>query len=301
MARAFDPPPATISGTLSLLSADVLRPMMALLPIARPCPTRKADIVAAIEGHLAGSLLPKLWEALDETQQLAVSEALHAPLCAFDEHRFKAKYGKLPVGFGTATTRASASPLHFFLYPPHRHATQPTTIPPELERRLRAFVPPPAEAEVAAADELPEAVEQPTARHVRRGEKPSYDRVNLTRRDMERAAQHDLLAVLRLIDGGRVAVSAKTRRPSAVGSERVAEALSGGDFFDPTTRKAPEWAQEIGPIRAFAWPWPLRRPALFPIESAGRLLPGHRRRLQAERAPGAGRPDRLSRPLAAGG
>ena len=254
MARAFSPPPTTISEALSLLSADVLRPLMALLPIAKPFPTRKADMVAAIESHLAGDRLRKLWDALDEMQQLAVSEALHTPLGVFDRHRFKAKYNGLPAGFGTASKRATASPLHFFLYSPQRYESQPTIVPEELAQRLRPFVPPPPEAEVAAHDDLPEAVELPASRYVRPDEKQTFNRVILTRRDMERVAPRDLIAVLRLIDGGRVAVSASTRRPSAAASRRIAELLSGGDFFDPTASKAPKWVQEIGPIRAFAWP-----------------------------------------------
>ena len=60
--------------------------------------------------------------------------------------------------------------------------------------------------------------------------------------------------MLRLIDGGRVAVSPTTRRPATAASQRVAEVLSGGDFFDPTTRNKPDGVQAIGPIRAFAWP-----------------------------------------------
>ena len=253
MARTFTPPPITISVALSLLSGDMLRPMMRLLPIARPLPTRKANMVATIEGHLAGDSLRKLWDKLDETQQLAVCEALHAPHTIFDAHQFKAKYGKLPFGFDTDTARASASPLRLFLYASRRYET-PTTIPADLAQRLRAFVTPPPEATVAADDELPEAVEQPEARYVPTGEKQTFVRVSLTRRDMERAAQHDLLAVLRLIDGGRVAVSAKTRRPSAAASRHLGEVLSGGDFFDPTAQTTPKSDQEIGPIRAFAWP-----------------------------------------------
>ena len=223
--------------------------MMALLPKATPQPTLKADMVAEIEGRLSGDLR-KLWARLDETQQLAVREALDTPRAVFDQHRFKAKYGRLPFGFGTATDRPKASPLHFFLYAPRRHDTRPTIVPPDLAERLRAFVPPPPAAEMPAVEEPPEAVEL----FVRPGDKQSFVRLELTRRDMERTAQHDLLAVLRLIEGGRVPVSASTRRPSAAACQRVAEVLAGGDFFDATARKAPQWIREIGPIRAFAWP-----------------------------------------------
>ena len=249
MARAVDPPPATVSEALSLLSTDILRPMMALVPIATPQPTRKADMVAAIERRLSGDSLRKIWARLNEIQQLAVREALHTPRAVFDQHQFNAKYGRLPSGFGTATARASASILHFFLYAPRRHVTQPTMIPADLAQRLQAFVPPPPEAEVAAADELPGAVEVRDPRHKR-----AFAPMQLTRRDMERTARHDLFAVLRLIDGGRVAVGASTRRPSAAACWRVAEVLAGGDFFDSSARQAPQWVRQIGPIRAFAWP-----------------------------------------------
>ncbi len=250
MTRAFSPPPATLSEALSLLSTDVLRRMMGLLPKATPPPTRKTDMVAAIEGRLAGDSPRKLWARLDETQQLAVREALATPQGALDQRRFRAKYGRLPAGFGTSVSRAKASLLHFFLYVPQRHLTQPTLVPPDLAQRLRAFVPPPPPAEMAAVEEPPRGVEL----YTRPDDKQSFVRMKLERRDMERTAQQDLPAVLRLIEGARVAVSASTRRPSAAAIQRVAEVLAGGDFFDAAAGKAPAWLREIGPIRAFAWP-----------------------------------------------
>ena len=195
-------------------------------------------------------------------------EALHAPFGVLDRQQFAAKYGSLPAGLGTTRTRGRALPLHFFLYPRYRQATQVSSIPPELARRLAAFVTPPPEATVAATDELPEAVELPQSGPVRRGAKPSRVRVPLTRRDMERAAPHDLLAVLRLIDSGRVAVSARTRRPSAAASQRIAEVLSGGDFFDVPAAKAPQQDQVIGPVRAFAWPWLVQAARLAELRGA---------------------------------
>ena len=190
MARTFTPPPATIAEALSLLPGDVLRPMMGLLPRARPLPTRKADMVAEIEHHLSGTSLEKLWDKLDGTQRLAVSEALDTPHGVFDQHQFKAKYGKLPFGFDSTPSPTKASPLRFFLYATHRYEP-PTIVPPDLAQRLRAFVPPPPVAEVVAADELPDTVRQPRSRYVRRGEKREFDPVDLTRRDMEQAGPHN--------------------------------------------------------------------------------------------------------------
>ena len=241
MARASSPPLTTISEALELTSAHLLRPMLGLLPDAPPPPRRKADMMAEVEGRLFGDSLRALWDRLDETQQLAVREALDNPYGFFDQHHFELKYGRLPSPFSEATepigdtTELNASLLHFFLYAQRRRFTLPTIVPLELLHRLRAFVPPPPEAEVPAAEDLPEDVP-------------------LTRRDMERPAQHDLLAVLRLVEAGRVAVSASTRRPGAAATERVAEVLADGDYFEWRASRAPRRVREIGPIGAFAWP-----------------------------------------------
>ena len=254
MARALSSPLTTVSEALGLASADLLRPMLALASKAQraavdaarrrhdhdgkraaaPPPRRKADLIAEIEGLLRGDSLRGLWDALDETQQLAVREALGTPAGAFDRHHFQLKYGRLPAGFGAAAT-PSATLLHFFIYAPRRGGVDPTIVPLELAGRLRGFVPPPPEAEAPAAGELPEGVP-------------------LTRRDMEQAAQHDLLAVLRLIEAGHIAVSTSTRRPGAAASQRIAEVLADGDYFEWWASRAPQRVREIGPIRAFAWP-----------------------------------------------
>ena len=235
MARASSPPLITISEALELASAHLLRPMLGLLPNAPPPPRRKADMMAEIEGRLFGDSLRVLWDRLDETQQLAVREALENPYGFFDQHHFELKYGRLPAGFEDDGGLSTATLLHFFLYAPRRHGAAATVVPLELGQRLRVFVPPPPEAEIPAAEGLPEDVP-------------------LTRRDMERPAQHDLLAVLRLVEAGRVAVSASTRRPGAPACRLVADVLAGGDFFDATAGRPPRWVRDLGAIRAFAWP-----------------------------------------------
>ena len=235
MARTLSPPLTTVSEALELASAQLLRPMLALLPNAAPPPRRKAEMIAEIEELLRGDPLRSLWDALDETQQLAVREALDTPDGFFDRQRFRMKYGRLPAGFGAGAALSTATLLHFFLYAPRRHGAEPTFVPLDLAQRLQGFVPPPPEPEVPAADELPEGVP-------------------LTRRDMEQSAQHDLLAVLRLVEAGRIAVSASTRRPGAAASQRLAEVLAGGDHFAWAASRAPRRLREIGPIRAFAWP-----------------------------------------------
>lgn len=254
MARPAGPGATTLSEALLSMKSDSLGAMVRQLPIPTPRPTRKADMAAVIKRHLSGASLRKLWDGLDAMQQRAVGEALYGPRGEFEPDRFQAKYGSLPAGLGPMGYR-EVSPLGFFLYSETRYPGTATVVPGDLAERLRAFVPPPPEATLAAVDELPEAVEQRERGYVAAGKTPKYRRVALVRRDMERAAPRDLLAVLRLIDRGEVAASAKTRQASAAAMRRIGEVLDGGDFFDPAEKKKRRWDQVAGPVRAFAWPW----------------------------------------------
>ena len=240
--RNFQLPPATVSDALMHINADELRPTLPLLPIPKPYPTRKAEMILAIAGHLSGPRLQALWGRLDKTQQLAVRETLHDPERAFDADRFRARYGKLPSGYKSPGYRKS-SLLRLFLYPMVRYSS-PTAIPQDLRKRLLEFVPKPPEATLATIDELPGEIRQ-ERRYVPKGQ-DKYTSATLVRRDMEQAAAYDLLAVLRLVDQGRVAVSAKTRRASAAAMLRIADVLTGGDFFDPTEKKKHRWSQVAG-------------------------------------------------------
>lgn len=250
--RDFQLPPATLTDALMLINADNIRPMLSLTGVPKPLPTRKADMVRAIVGRLSGSGLRQTWDRLDETQQLAVRETLHGAEGFFDPSRFRARHGKLPAGCKNPGYGKS-SLLRLFLYPKGRYADRPAVIPQELQERLLEFVPEPPRVTLAVADALPETVEQRAQRYMPKGEE-RFRSVTLVRRNMEQAAAYDLLAVLRLVDQGRVAVSAKTLRASAAAIRRIAEVLTGGDFFDPAEKKKHRWSQVAGPVRSFAWP-----------------------------------------------
>ncbi len=247
-------PSATLKKALSALSVPTLKPMMNLLSIPKPRPRLKADMVEAISLRLTGRPLRELWERLDKTQQLAVKEALYGLEGRFEAKRFRAKYGVLPKRIDKGDT-IEPTLLHLFLYPADGYRYfAPTTIPRDLENQLLEFVPEPEEPTVSAVDEVPEFVDRRRIAFVPKGQKPQFDRVRLTRRDMEQPAAYDLFAVLRLVDQGKISVSVKTRRASAVSVRRIAEVLHGGDFFDPNEKRK-RWEQTIGSIRAFAWPW----------------------------------------------
>jgi hypothetical protein len=49
-------------------------------------------------------------------------------------------------------------------------------------------------------------------------------------RDSERAAQRELLSVLRLVDAGQVAVSDKTRKASSATTDAISAVLESGDY-----------------------------------------------------------------------
>lgn len=261
-------PDTTLPEVLTQQSADHLRRLLDLLPRERPRPTRKAELAAAIERRLAGDRLNEQWSRLARIQRLAVSEVLYSSDGAFHPTRFQAKYGALPDGVATEPGRESgASLLNLFLYAGSSFSGGTAIIPADLKERLHAFVPRPPPLTMESQDEPPETIAQP-----RRGysgkQAPPVDQVPLTRRDMEHAAQQDLLAVLRLVDRGSVAVSAKTRQATAAAVRRIAAVLTGGDFFDPAPKKQHSWEQTVGPIRAFAWPLLLQTARLAEVHGS---------------------------------
>lgn len=260
------PPGNNLSDFLDMSNAEVLRQMLHQLPIPKPRPTRKAEMAAAIESRLAGDSLRDLWGRLQEIEQLAVREALYDPGGQLDQVQFLARYGSLPADADGRSYR-KPSLLGFFLYPENRHTCPLSTMPKDLGERLREFVPPPPEVELAAEEELPESVERRQLGHASRGEEPKHCQVALLRRDMERAAPRDLSTVLRLVDLGRVAVSARTRRPSAAAVQRISGELDSGDFFGPDDRRY-DLGQGVGPVRAFSWPMLLQAGNLAEIHGS---------------------------------
>ena len=247
-------PSDTLEDALSALTLPTLRSMMELLPVPKPRPKLKAGMVDAIRLRLTGKSLRQLWERLDETQRLAVTETLTGLGVRFNASRFRVKYGVLPKGFDTESSGKS-SLLHFFLYPPDGYRMfLPTTIPRDLEKKLLEFLSEPAAPALVSVDQVPEVVSRRRRIPIPPGQNRKDDKVLVTRRDMEQAASYDLLAVLRLIDQGGVAFDTFHQRSSAGTLRRLGEVLHDGDFFD--AGKERESQEEVaGPIRAFAWPW----------------------------------------------
>ncbi len=92
---------------------------------------------------------------------------------------------------------------------------------------------------------------------------------------MERAGLHDLLAVLRLVNAGKVAITDKNRWPTPSSLKQITAVLDGGDFYHDENTEADKskqpWEVEDkpGPIRAFAWPMLLQAGKLAQVRAPG--------------------------------
>jgi len=178
-------------------------------------PSRKGALVALLSERLGREqVLRELWERLGDVEQAAISEVVHGWSRRLDRARFRAKYGATPDG---------GSALSLFLYGSE-------VMPDDLRERLRTFIPAPTRAALTTVDQLPEQIEAEA----------------LTVVETEHAALHELPAVLRLVEAGKLPVSDRTHRPSATAMRALAAALHGGEPYPDDG--------EVGPIKAFAWP-----------------------------------------------
>lgn len=153
-----------------------------------------------------------VWECLDDLQRAAVAEAVHSPAAEFNAGLFRAKYGRDP-NWGSEDKHGydrKPSALCLFIY-------RNRIIPNDLAARLLTFVPAPREATIAALDQLPPVYALPFERWnaATKMREHGTEDVPLSSHETERAAQRELLSVLRLVDAGKVAVSDKTADPQA--------------------------------------------------------------------------------------
>lgn len=212
-------------------------------------PTKKQEMVAAVLERLHGTHLDALWTRMTDIEKAAVAEAVHSNPPCHDKERFRAKYGEYaPWSSGRG---GAASRLELFFYGPDRR------MPDDLRARMRAFAAPPRPVAVKVLDAVPATTPRKHVRRVgadhRREESVVEEPVVV--RAMEEAAQHNLVAVLRLLDGGKLNVSDRTRLPGAATSRRVADVLEGGDFYEPDAgTRAGGDEESAGPIQSFAWP-----------------------------------------------
>ena len=228
----------TLHELIDFLTVSDIKEMLAYLPDATKI-GRKEALVASIVQQMSGAALLSVWDQLDPCQRLAVGEATHDAHGIFDGARFAAKYGQRPVFHHTRGTlgyqsRGAMTVIGLFLYP----AGELHVLPTDLRTRLKSFVPVPAPNTLATVAALPEA---------------EADGMPMTVRSTAPDALHDVVVMLRAADQNVIAVSDKTRLPGAAAIRLVASKLAGGDFYELAAPND-EWEQQVGPIKALAWP-----------------------------------------------
>jgi len=237
---------------LARLTVPELKDLVSHLPGAETA-GRKDEVIERIVGGMLGPELKAIWSGLDETQQAAVTEAVHDPLGEYSAQRFRAKYQRVPA-FQVAGAKShgysgdKSSALGLFIH--YSRDERCYLIPADLCARLKTFVPPPAPLNLESAETL-------------------ADDAGLTMRLTEREALQEVVVLLRTIEQARIQVSEKTALPSAAALRFLTEKLTGGDFY-PWVEKKNKWDQEIGPIKAFAWPMLLQAGGLA-IRAGGQL------------------------------
>ena len=232
----------TLEQALDARRSDAVNELAKLF--AKRTPTKKADRIAVIVKALSGDGLREVWDALEPLAQSAVAEVVHGIEDCLNVQQFLAKYGAMPKRYARDYSDRSKNHPYTLL----DVLLVNNTMARDVKERLKAFVPRPAEARIEAVAELPATVREtlPSWR-ARRGEKGEEH--PLTVAETERAAQHDLSAVLRLVDAGKVSVSTTTRRVTLTGAKAVMGVLRDGDFLGAT---ALEKAGDS--MRPFAWP-----------------------------------------------
>jgi hypothetical protein len=226
------------------LRVEDLKPLVRLL--TSEVPMRKGDLVELASRTMQDpAKLRELYIGMSELNQAAVREATHDREGTLDRARFRAKYGQPPnLGSGATST---ALRLFFPL---------PWSLPLDMQQRLATFVPRPGAAAITVCEAIPESIE----RHDmvlnwetrERKEVTWHEPVRIRATELE--ALHDLSAVLRLIDAGKVGVSATTHRPGQAALKGMATVLHSGDFYTGEEEDLEEEERADLPIKPFAWP-----------------------------------------------
>lgn len=257
MPRQDDPEQLTARETVSQLTADELKALLAL--VRGPVQARKPELVAQLAGVMEDSReVRALYDGLDDLARKAVQEATHDSRGVWHRTRFEVKYGGLPALDLPGRSRYQTQPTELRLFFP-----RDPVLPTDLRATLLGFVPQPPPLSVAGGDELPARVRRPQMDLGGYHRKPDQEEVELRVRETARAALLDVKAVLRLIDAGEVKVGEKTRRPSQAALKAVAGVLSEGDFYADADRCEESYdpASDLA-MKAFAWPMLLQAAGL---------------------------------------
>ena len=255
---------------LGSLTTDMLRQYLKQLPGPEK-PTRKADMIAVVARRLTAGVRDR-WDNLGDLEKKAVAFAIHAEDRAFDDERFAARYGSVPkFERGENPYRWEPTALGLIVI----KLRNQRGIPREIHAKLSAIVPEPEPLKIASVEEPPSTYQRLEYRRETEFGTEMTGSVQVevkyprTIRYVEGVARQDLSIVLRAISQGKLSVSAKTRRASAATMKFLQTLLHEGDYFEWIPKKN-KWDQEIGPVKAFAWPLLVQAGGLAKV-SGGKL------------------------------
>jgi len=250
---------ATVAGALHVHTVAELALLAEVVGV--PSLGRKDDRIAALCRVLEGERLRFTFGRLTSLQQAAVSMATHSLNGKLSLEGFRLRHGGEP-DFGKKATGWSGldepSLLCLFI-----HGDR---IPRDLLFRLRGWVPPPAAVAVPTIETPPEQIEIRVPHRTFGNRSDEDTRRRLPVRTVERSgdALSELVEVLRLVEGHALTLMPKKRQPSKAALDKLTRALAGGADFLDAPSAAPETfprevetdtgVDELGAIRAFAWP-----------------------------------------------
>ncbi|MBI5589767.1 MAG: hypothetical protein HY881_04720 [Deltaproteobacteria bacterium] len=232
---------------------------------ATKLPTRKADLIAWIRSCLMDEpLLRYVYDLMNDLEKAALQETVHES-GSYDPERFNAKYGNVPnTSIGDQYSRRRADRHEPFQFPVlGLFITAQGMMPKDLRQLLGKFVHKPAEVKVRSIGSLPETVYL--------GKRGMEGNVPLVQHNTEQAAANDLMAILQLVDMGKIGVSPKTGRPTPTAVRQIRMVLSNGDFY-PEGMEGEKYDIQLGDagIRPFAWTLLLQAAGLVRI-NGGKL------------------------------
>jgi hypothetical protein len=214
--------------------------------VDRDIPTRKAEIIQYILESLGDmAVLKAIYDRLNSVDRSAVREAIDSPSNRLDLTRFRAKYGTLPVlsnsweYYRFADRRKDAEFAWLSLW-----MSADGIMPRQLRDQLKSFVEPPRALSPEYLESLPET------KGMADGTEAQIE-VHAT----ENAAIRDVMAMLHLLDAGKISIGAATGKPAKPGAKAIRGVLSGGDFYPEDWEAPHNFDAQIGAagIRPFAW------------------------------------------------
>lgn len=253
----------------------------------KPPPTRKEELLALLVRTVEGDEFELTWDRLSAREKAMAAQTAWSEEGFFDRQKFAALWPLLrsePAGEAAEQGSRDDPEVIFggrgWTEGKDRKASLTELLMPhgvmsrEIQRRVRHLVPEPQVPAMGGIDRPAEFVEMPLYiwnEETRKSERQTKD-VPVALREMEPAAFRDLVAVLRLVDAGKVTITEKNRWPTPGAMRQVAAVLDSGDYYPEEVskgRKSEDPDEErIGPIRAFAWPMLLQAGKLAQVRGS---------------------------------